>query len=76
MKLKETTSMKNPKTLAVEAICQSLEELGADVDDHLRNLVIDLVDEQWSARNRERAVGRDEAPIMRLVSEYVARTVR
>lgn len=66
--------MRNPKQLAHAAVVESLRTQGVEVDSNLEELVEDLINEQWNSRNRDRFAGKDEAPLMKLVRDYIART--
>jgi hypothetical protein len=66
--------MRNPKQLAQAAVVESLRASGVEVDASLEELVEDLINEQWNSRNRERFAGKDEASLMKLVRDYIART--
>lgn len=65
--------MRNPKQLAQAAVIESLKNAGIEIDSNLEELVEDLINEQWNYRNRERLAGKDEAALMKLIRDYVAR---
>jgi len=65
--------MRNTKELALEAILKSLKELEIDVSTELSHLIEDLVNRQWEGRNKERDSAKDEAELLKLIREYVAR---
>ena len=65
--------MRKPKELALSAILKSLKELGVEVTDELKVLIEDLVNIQWEGRNKDRDSSKDQAELLKLVREHVAR---
>ncbi len=65
--------MRNPKELALSAVLKSLYYLGVTVTPELSALIEDLIDRQWEGRNKDRDSAKDEAELLRLVRDYVAR---
>ena len=65
--------MRKPKELALAAILDSLRELEVQVTPELKNLIEDLVNLQWEGRNKDRDSTKDEAELLKLIRDYVAR---
>ena len=65
--------MRNPKELALSAVLESLTESGVQVTQELSALIEDLVNQQWEGRNQDRDSGKDEAALLKLIKDYVAR---
>jgi hypothetical protein len=65
--------MRNPKELALSALLKSLAELEVQVTPELSALIEDLVNRQWEGRNKDRDSAKDEAELLKLIREYVAR---
>ena len=65
--------MRNTKELALSAILKSLKEIDVEVSTELSELIEDLVNRQWEGRNKERDSAKDEAELLKLIREYVAR---
>ena len=65
--------MRNTKELALSAILKSLKGLDVEVTKELEELIEDLVNRQWEGRNKERDSAKDEAELLKLIREYVAR---
>jgi len=65
--------MRNTKELALSAILKSLKALDVEVTKELEELIEDLVNCQWEGRNKERDSAKDEAELLKLIREYVAR---
>ncbi len=65
--------MRNPKELALSAVLQSLAESGVQVTQELSALIEDLVNQQWEGRNQDRDSSKDEAALLKLIKDYVAR---
>ena len=65
--------MRKPKELALAAILDSLRKLEVQVTPELKNLVEDLVNLQWEGRNKDRDSTKDEAELLKLIRDYVAR---
>lgn len=66
--------MRNPKELALSAVIQSLNDADIDVTEAMSELIEDLVNDQWNSRNRDLLPGKDEAALMKLVKDFIART--
>jgi hypothetical protein len=65
--------MRKPKELALAAILDSLRKLEVQVTPELKNLIEDLVNLQWEGRNKDRDSTKDEAELLKLIRDYVAR---
>jgi uncharacterized protein YpuA (DUF1002 family) len=65
--------LRNPKELALSAILESLTESGVQVTPELSALIEDLVNQQWEGRNQDRDSSKDEAALLKLIKDYVAR---
>ena len=65
--------MRNPKELALAAVLESLAEAGVPTSQELSALIEDLVNQQWEGRNQDRDSSKDEAALLKLVKDYVAR---
>jgi uncharacterized protein YpuA (DUF1002 family) len=65
--------MRNPKELALSAVLESLTESGVQVTQELSALIEDLVNQQWEGRNQDRDSSKDEAALLKLIKDYVAR---
>jgi len=65
--------MRNPKELALAAVLESLTESGVQVTQELSALIEDLVNQQWEGRNQDRDSSKDEAALLKLIKDYVAR---
>lgn len=65
--------MRNTKELALSAILKSLKGLDVEVTKELEELIEDLANRQWEGRNKERDSAKDEAELLKLIREYVAR---
>ena len=65
--------MRNPKELALAAVLESLAQSGVHVSMELSGLIEDLVNQQWEGRNQDRDSSKDEAALLKLVKDYVAR---
>ena len=65
--------MRNPKELALSAVLESLTESGVQVTQELSALIEDLENQQWEGRNQDRDSSKDEAALLKLIKDYVAR---
>lgn len=65
--------MRNPKELALAAVLDSLSGAGVHVTQELSALIEDLVNQQWERRNQDKDSSKDEAALLKLIKDYVAR---
>lgn len=65
--------LRNPKELALSAVLESLAEAGVEVSNELSALIEDLINQQWEGRNQDRDSNKDEAALLKLIKDYVAR---
>ncbi len=65
--------MRNAKELALKEIIRSLGDLEISVSKELKDLIEDLVNRQWEARNKDSDSAKDEAELLKLIRDYISR---